>query len=335
MVIVHGQDTIPYTEIVGVDVERDVLIAKLESVDKFPSIPLGNSDNIKVGEKIYAIGSPMGLENTISEGLVSGYRTSVGELEKAFIQITASLSPGSSGGAVLNSKGELIGISNMGLRGGQNLNFAIPINEVQNVTLGSYTDKMKMDALNYFYQGKNLYEQGNNEEALTYYTKFLEVFPNDHKGYNYRGLVYVARKKYPEAIKDFSKAIQLDAKYAAAYNNRGEAYFKIEENEKAIKDFSTVIKIFPDNWDAYYARGLVYNGEEDYDEAIEDFTKVIKAHPDYTAAYINRGIAYYYSKDYERAIGDWKYSIKLDPSLQGDLTPMIDQADLLWQYNIR
>ena len=144
---------------------------------------------------------------------------------------------GSSGGAVLNSKGELMSISNIGISGGsRTLTSAIPINEVQNITMGSYTDKIKMDALNYFYQGKNLYESGNNEEALKYYTKFLEVFATDHKGYNYRGLVYVV-KKYDEAIKDFSKAIQLNANCTLRHIQTGARLISKRKRTKSHKRF--------------------------------------------------------------------------------------------------
>ncbi len=70
-----------------------------------------------------------------------------------YIQITASISPGSSGGAVINSFGELIGISTMTMKEGQNLNFAIPVSDILKVTLGSFSDKKSIDANNYFYKG--------------------------------------------------------------------------------------------------------------------------------------------------------------------------------------
>ena len=84
---------------------------------------LGNSDFAQVGETVYAVGNPRGLEGTFSQGIISSIRP-VG-IDK-LIQITAPLSPGSSGGPVLNRKGEVIGVSVLTIRDGQNLNFAIP-----------------------------------------------------------------------------------------------------------------------------------------------------------------------------------------------------------------
>ena len=334
MIVVHDEDTLNYSAIIGVDVEKDVVIAQLDGWD-CANIPVGNSDNLKIGEEVYAIGSPMGLENTITKGIVSGYRTSLGDIKSSLIQIDASLSPGSSGGAIFNSKGELIGITALGLKGGNNLNFAIPINTVMSTDLGNYSDQKKLQALNYFYQGKNLYEEGENKEAIEYYSKFLDIFPNDHKGYNYRGLAYFAAKNYEKALKDFNKAISIDRAYAPAYNNRGETYFKMEEYEKSIKDFTRVIKLFPDNLQAYYSRGVVKMSDGDNEEAIEDFEVVVKKQPDNAEAYVNMGIAYYNDKHYERAISSWKEAIKIDPSLQPRLQGIMDLADALWQYNIK
>lgn len=197
--IITHKDTLKDPEIIGVDIDRDVLLLKLPHTD-YQTIQVGNSDDVKPGQKIYAIGNPMGLENTISEGLVSGIRDSVTDIKMKFIQISASLSPGSSGGAVINSKGELIGISSMGMKEGQNLNFAIPINEVFDIHQTTYTDKKKLEALNFFLQAQENLEQGKNKEAIEFLEKYLKEFPDDHKGYNYRGLAYTGRKMYKEAL---------------------------------------------------------------------------------------------------------------------------------------
>ena len=86
-------------------------------------LTLGNSDSVQVGDSIYVVGNPQGLEGTFSQGIVSSIRE-VGS--DKLLQITAPISPGSSGGPVLNEKGEVIGVSVATFTGGQNLNFAIP-----------------------------------------------------------------------------------------------------------------------------------------------------------------------------------------------------------------
>lgn len=109
----------------SIDKQNDLAILSVPTLTGKP-IQLA-SINPEVGEKVYAIGNPKGLSGTISEGIVSGIR----DLEnKKLIQITAPISPGSSGGPVLNNKGEVIGVAVGTLASGQNLNFAIPSSAV-------------------------------------------------------------------------------------------------------------------------------------------------------------------------------------------------------------
>ncbi len=108
--------------ITGFDPDRDLVLLKISAVGA-PALSLGSSDAVQVGESVYAVGNPQGLEGTFSQGIVSSIRE-VGT--DKLLQITAPISPGSSGGPVLNGKAEVVGVSVATFRGGQNLNFAIP-----------------------------------------------------------------------------------------------------------------------------------------------------------------------------------------------------------------
>jgi S1-C subfamily serine protease len=110
--------------VTAVDGERDLVLLKI-SVSGSQTLSLGNSDVVQVGESVFAVGNPQGLEGTFSQGIVSSIREAGPD---KLLQITAPISPGSSGGPVLNGKGEVIGVSVATFRGGQNLNFAIPSN---------------------------------------------------------------------------------------------------------------------------------------------------------------------------------------------------------------
>ena len=107
---------------VAIDRHKDLILLKVEKA-KAPTLSLGDSNDVSVGDEIYAIGNPQGLEGTFSKGIVSSIRK-VGE--DSLLQITAPISPGSSGGPVLSTEGKVIGISVATFKGGQNLNFAIP-----------------------------------------------------------------------------------------------------------------------------------------------------------------------------------------------------------------
>lgn len=125
--------------VVAADEKRDLAILEVSAFN-VPSLPLGNSDNVKVGETVYVAGSPKGQIDTISDGIISRLRPfkifrfrSGQEIRAERIQITAPTSPGSSGGPVLNNKGEIIGINHAGVGSpdAENINFAIPVNYLE------------------------------------------------------------------------------------------------------------------------------------------------------------------------------------------------------------
>ena len=123
--------------ITATDKTNDLAILKVTAYGVKP-LPLGNSDDVKIGETVYVAGNPKGLEGTFSDGIISNRRASVA---KERLQMTAPISPGSSGGPVLNRKGEVIGVAFMTIEGGQNLNFAIPYNYLRRLLSQSRTTK--------------------------------------------------------------------------------------------------------------------------------------------------------------------------------------------------
>jgi S1-C subfamily serine protease len=108
--------------IVGMDEEKDLVLLGIKQASATP-LPLGATEGIAVGERVYAVGNPYGLEGTMSEGIISGLRTA-GAMQ--LFQISAPISPGNSGGPVLDTRGQVIGIAVGTFKEGQNLNFAIP-----------------------------------------------------------------------------------------------------------------------------------------------------------------------------------------------------------------
>jgi hypothetical protein len=120
---------LPVDGVLATDKVRDLAIIKIHG-KTFRTLTLGNSDQIQIGEEVVAIGNPLSLESTVSNGIVSGRRTSKEQGGK-FLQTTAPISPGSSGGPLFNMLGEVVGINTMYLEGGENLNFAIPINDAK------------------------------------------------------------------------------------------------------------------------------------------------------------------------------------------------------------
>jgi hypothetical protein len=122
--------------VVAFDKARDLAVIKTHG-QNFRVVTLGDSDRVQVGEEIVAIGNPLSLDSTVSSGIVSGIRT-IEEEGGKFLQVTAPISPGSSGGPLFDMAGEVIGVTAMYLKDGENLNFAIPINDAKTLLAANF-----------------------------------------------------------------------------------------------------------------------------------------------------------------------------------------------------
>jgi S1-C subfamily serine protease len=139
---------------IGADKANDIALIKVSSpFKKFQPIPFGDSSNLKVGQKVFAIGNPFGLSGTLTTGIISALNrnlpTDDGTIMRGIIQMDAAINPGNSGGPLLNTKGELIGINTaiFSPNGGNiGIGFAIPVNQVK-LTIDKlqklYNDKLQ------------------------------------------------------------------------------------------------------------------------------------------------------------------------------------------------
>ncbi len=145
--VVEGADTVSVTlkdgrtftgEVIGVDPVTDVAVIKIEATN-LPVAPLGSTENLSPGEWAIAIGNPLGLDNTVTAGIISALdrsSTQVGIADKRvqFIQTDAAINPGNSGGPLLNASGEVIGMNTAIRADAQGLGFAIPIETAKRIS---------------------------------------------------------------------------------------------------------------------------------------------------------------------------------------------------------
>ncbi len=134
----HTDDTTDYrARIVGFDPETDLAVLKIDPKSQLTPVTIGNSDAVQVGDWAVAIGSPFGLEASVTAGIVSALGRNIGTLQlQRFIQTDAAINPGNSGGPLLNIRGEVIGVNTMiATRSGgyQGIGFALPMNMVARV----------------------------------------------------------------------------------------------------------------------------------------------------------------------------------------------------------
>jgi S1-C subfamily serine protease len=144
--VVNGADTVTVTlrdgrnftgQVLGQDELTDVAVVKIQA-SNLPTVSVGNSEQLRPGEWAIAIGNPLGLDNTVTAGIISATGRSssdVGVPDKriGFIQTDAAINPGNSGGPLLNQQGQVVGMNTAIIGGAQGLGFAIPINRAQQI----------------------------------------------------------------------------------------------------------------------------------------------------------------------------------------------------------
>jgi len=319
-------------EIINDDPELDLLIAKTSLKSTNP-LPLGDSDTITVGEEVIAIGNPAGLEGTVSNGIVSGVRKVEGF---KFIQITAPISPGSSGGPVFNSTGNVIGIATAYLDIGQNLNFAMPSNYLKSlkpvrIKLSSLPKSMPRKGKYVFDDEPNFIEENRlnrNLNGLEITTFDIDRYSRPKRKGNWyeRGNAFLAAIKYEDAIAAYLKIKQVP-KYAVPDHlkrlaEKGNALLAISKCQDAIEAYSKAIELDPKFASAYLKRGFVYymRGYEGW--AFDDFDKVIEFDPEYADGYFWRGMIREELGNYQEAIRDFDRAIDLEPKY-------------IWSYSMR
>ncbi len=139
---VDGSDTTYDAQVIGTDPETDLALLKIEADIDLPILKFGDSENLRVGDWVVAIGNPFGLSHTVTAGIISakGRIIGAGPYDN-FIQTDASINPGNSGGPLLNLKGEVIGINTAIVAAGQGIGFAIPSSMAQDIIQQLRTDQ--------------------------------------------------------------------------------------------------------------------------------------------------------------------------------------------------
>jgi len=142
-------------------------------------------------------------------------------------------------------------------------------------------------------------------------TIFNIATPGHALYYSTRGENYQNQGDYEQAITEYTKAIQLDPSLSSPFYNRGIAYSRIGDYENAILDFTHVIETNPNDSEAYFERGNNYFQKSDFESAIRDYSKVIQLIPNYDRAYNNRGVAYEKLGQNDKAIMDFKKVLEI------------------------
>ena len=299
--------------VTATDAENNLVLLKVSAINIKP-ISLGETVNSR--EIVYITGNRKGVEGTLSDNTVID--TSEVKTRK-WLQLINPIFPDSSGGPVLNAKGEAVGIFFFSIEGKQQANFAIPSNYLKKLIArsGQVTplaqQKQSVSAVTYFRWGYIKDVIKDHKAAIAYYTQAIQLKPDYFTAYNNRGIARDMLFQHVAAISDYDAAIHLKPDYLAAYSNRGIAKARLGRYEDAIKDYDKVIEKNKNFLAAYGNRGRAKEAIGKYVDAMSDYNTVIRFRPDDAIAYYNRGNLQFKLKKYEDAISDYDKSILLQP----------------------
>src|SRR6266700_2858889 len=321
----------PVKGVLAVDAEGDIALLKIDApAVAVRPLPLDRTSP-QEGESIVVIGSPLGLEGSVTNGIVSAVRDipAFGRI----IQITAPISSGSSGSPVVNMHGQVIGIATLQITGGQSVNFAIPSERIaqldrtaqtpttQQMSLGELvvaTSRNKhAKAVEYFRDGLSFLSKDDCEKALPYFQQATESDSSYAEAWAQTGFCHEKLGRHAEAIEASKKSVSLRPS-AESYFNIGLANYYLKQYRESEAAYRQSIKLDPYNAaDAYYALGLTYRDWGQFDEEIQAYKHAIRLKPDYAAAYDRLGQRYLQSKKYAEAIEAFKQLAILKPGDAG------------------
>ena len=271
-----------------------------------------------VGERIVVIGNPLGLEASVSDGIVSARRKV--EPFGSVIQITSPISPGSSGSPVFSMRGEVIGVATFQAREGQNINFAIPIaNAKKLVPTGekeladlTFADVGELAAAgNAFSKGMVYYEAGEYGKAAAQFQAAVEEDSTDVEAYFYLGMSYRGNRPF-DAIDAFKRAVRLDPEYKEAYCNLGIVYNSQDMFKRAIDALREATELDPDYNEALVQLGIAYASDKEFRAAAKVLSRAVDFEPD-ARAFFYLGLTYMAIRDYDKALDAFQWSVDEDP----------------------
>jgi len=296
--------------IYGVDEDKDICLLVAEGVTGKPA-RLGKANDLKVGVRVYAVGAPQGLERSLSDGFVAQLRGG----PPPFIQTTAAISPGSSGGGLFDAEGRLVGLTTLYLEGGKNLNCAIPVEWIDGVKPGRKQAAGGRSQSEWLTRAIALELSKDWLGLLDWCIKWTTNKPEDAVAWNNLGVAYGELNRYSDAIEAYRKALRINPEDAVAWYNLGVAYGELNRYNDAIEAYRKALRISPEDAVAWYNLGVAYGELDRYNDAIEAHRKALRINPEDAAAWYNLGVAYGELDRYNDAIKANRQALRINPEL--------------------
>lgn len=252
---------------------------------------------LRVGQRVYAIGAPEGLELTFTEGLVSSLREFEGS---QYIQTTAAISQGSSGGGLFDSEGRLVGITAFFLQDGQNLNFALPASWITQLASRAGAGGAKRPAASardsvakkWAARIAEFKMKKDWAGVLTLAQQWVRAQPTHPTAWQELGDAYRSINRPRRAVSPYMQALRLDPDLYESWLNLGFAYLALNQHERAVEAFQEALRIKPNDLTALFNAGVAYHFQNRQDKVREVYTTLSvrdpKAAQEFARRYLKR-----------------------------------------------
>ena len=186
------------------DWDRDVCTLASGTIN-VPAVSLGSTRTLKVGAQVYAVGAPQGLELTLSDGLVAALRAVPGG---QYVQTTAPISPGSSGGGLFDEEGRLLGLITFYLSEGQNLNFALPVEWIEELPVRNVAQQVEgKGSVDWLNRAIELDEEQKYDELLEHSLNWVSAQPENAVAWASLGFTYGNSGQTAKAVEAYQQAV--------------------------------------------------------------------------------------------------------------------------------
>lgn len=260
--------------VVSRDAKLDLALVQIQPQGSLPSLRL-RSVPPRIGQQIYTIGNPLGMEKSISDGIVSRLE------DNGYIQYTAATNPGNSGGPLLNEDGEVIGVVRLSLaRVSTGINFAIPASSLSHFLARKKLSPSARQVAEVLQAGTVQIAKGDYRRAIAIFDEAIAANPKNASLHINRGSARASSKDYQGALQDFSRAIDLQPT-SLAYYNRARTHLLLRDRPNALTDCTQAIT-FNKYWgsvslaDALRLRGIIHQDQKNIALAIGDFQQAVK-----------------------------------------------------------
>jgi Flp pilus assembly protein TadD len=290
----------------GSDEDKDICLLEARGLTATPA-QLGQATRLKVGEPVYAVGAPRGLELSLSDGIVSQLRGG----PPPFIQTTAAISPGSSGGGLFDAEGRLVGFTTLYIEGGQSLNFAMPVEWAGEIQPGKKAAQGRSEG-EWTKRAIALQSAGNWTRLRDWCQQWTQTQPGNGTAWFGLGAAYNQLKRYTEAIEAYRQALRINPDDSNSWGALGAQYTVLQRHTEAIDPLRQAVRIDPENDNAWALLALSYNGLQRYTEAIDAALQSVRINPG-GGAWFTLGGTYVRLRRHTEAIDPLRQAVRIDP----------------------